>query len=102
MRKKLEIEIQGLKELLKSKDIFLKNKIEEIREKHDSTIKELKKENQNLKTINESMIVKVNEQKHEAENKIFPCDKCNFTFDSKPDFKFYLQGIQQNMAIREK
>ena len=49
-------------------------------------MKELKKENQNLKSINESMIVKVNEQQLEEQNRTFPCDKCNFTFDSKPTF----------------
>ena len=91
-----------LKKLLKSKDTFLTNKIEEIREKNDSKIKESKKENQNLKTINESMSVKVNKQKIEDQNKTFPCNKCNFTFESKPDFEYHLQGIQHNIATREK
>ena len=80
---KVKVEINRLKELLKYTDTFLTNKIEEIREKNDSKIKELKKENQNLKTINESMSVKVNKQKIEDQNKTFPCNKCNFTFESK-------------------
>ena len=96
------MEINRLKEILKYTDTFLTNKIEEIREKNDSKIKELKKENQNLKTINESMSVKVNEQQIEDQNKTCPCNKCNFTFESKPDFEYHLQGIQHNIATGEK
>ena len=42
------------------------------------------------------------EQQLNDQNKTFRCDKCDFTFDSKPDLEHHPQGIQHNIATREK
>ena len=75
---KLKIEVEKLKALLKTKEADL-----------ESIILEKK----NSKNINEPMDETL---KHETE---FPCEKCNFTFESKSNFEDHLNGIQHNLTV---
>ena len=78
----LRIEIKGLKDLLTLKEAVIEK----------------------LKNTNESMSVKVFEHKtiiDEEQEKTFPCEKCNFTFDSNLDFEKHLQGIQHNIPVKD-
>ena len=75
---KLKLEIKKLKALLKTKEADMETIVEE---------------NKNFENINEPLNETV---KHDTK---FPCEKCNFTFESKNNFEYHLKGIQHNITV---
>ena len=70
------MEINELKDILKSKEADIEK----------------------LKSSNESISVKL----IKVQDKNFPCDKWNFTFDCYFDFETHLKGIQHNIPVGNK
>ena len=92
--KRLKLEVEELKALLKTNEANL-----------ESLTLELKKnnylENKDFKDRNDSEEVEVSENKILVSDEIFPCEKCNFNFDSKLAFDDHLKGIQHNIPVRQ-
>ena len=84
--KKLKLEVEGLKALLKSKETDLENLTKDLKKKNCL-------ETQGLIDRNDPIKVKTRDEK-------IPCKKCNFSFDSKLDFNDHLKGIQHNIPVR--
>ena len=72
---------------IKTTQILYTSKIEELNILNDDLKKEINKKHSTVS--------------NQSKEKEYPCEKCNFTFESKTGYEKHLQGIQHNTVLSD-